>query len=94
MNAQELLRIESRFKVRDRLAEQVRFRADVQDDVIISRLDPINFRRARWLLITRSMDITAVALETGFASHSHFTTTFKAHLGMTPREFCETYHTE
>jgi AraC family transcriptional regulator len=48
-------------------------------------------RRARWLLTTGSMDITAVALETGFASHSHFTTTFKAHLGLTPREFCAAY---
>lgn len=50
-------------------------------------------RRARWLLVNNPRDITTVALETGFASHSHFTTTFKAHLGMTPREFCGTYHT-
>lgn len=48
-------------------------------------------RRARWMLTNTRKDITTIALETGFASHSHFTTTFKAHLGLTPREFCGTF---
>jgi len=41
--------------------------------------------RARWLLMSTRRDITAIALATGFASHSHMTTAFKKHLGLTPR---------
>lgn len=44
-------------------------------------------RRARWLLSTTTKDITTISVETGFASHSHFATTFKARTGFTPREF-------
>lgn len=44
-------------------------------------------RRAQWLLAHTSQDITAIALESGFSSHSHLTTTFRKHLGCTPRDF-------
>lgn len=44
-------------------------------------------RRARWLLANTAQDITAIALETGFASHSHLTTAFKRQVGLTPRDF-------
>ena len=44
-------------------------------------------RRARWLLTHSASDITAIALETGFASHSHLTTAFRRHVGLTPRDF-------
>jgi AraC family transcriptional regulator len=44
-------------------------------------------RRARRLLLTTDQDITSISLETGFASHSHLTTTFKNHTGLTPKEF-------
>lgn len=44
-------------------------------------------RRVRWLLANSAQDITAIALETGFASHSHLTTAFKRHVGLTPRDF-------
>jgi AraC family transcriptional regulator len=44
-------------------------------------------RRARWLLANTAEDITAIALATGFGSHSHLAATFKKHTGLTPREF-------
>lgn len=44
-------------------------------------------RRARWLLTHTTDDITTIAYATGFASHSHFTTTFKARVGVTPQAF-------
>jgi AraC family transcriptional regulator len=44
-------------------------------------------RRARWLLTNTQHDITTVAMLTGFASHSHLTTTFKKQTGLTPRAF-------
>ncbi|KGM31842.1 helix-turn-helix domain-containing protein [Inquilinus limosus] len=44
-------------------------------------------RRVRWLLANTAQDITAIALETGFASHSHLTTAFRRHVGVAPRDF-------
>jgi AraC family transcriptional regulator len=43
--------------------------------------------RARWLLANTRCDISTIALATGFASHGHLTTTFRRHIGVTPREF-------
>ncbi len=43
--------------------------------------------RARWLLSSTKKDITSIAMETGFASHSHLTTALKSHTGLTPHEF-------
>jgi len=47
----------------------------------------MRLRRARWLLTHTSYGIARIALETGFASHSHLAATFRARLGMTPSEF-------
>ena len=44
-------------------------------------------RRARWLLSETNRDIARIALETGFASHSHLTTTFRTRVGLTPHQF-------
>lgn len=44
-------------------------------------------RRARWLLRNTTLDITRIALDTGFSSHAHLSTTFRARLGVPPREF-------
>ncbi|MEK7725415.1 MAG: AraC family transcriptional regulator [Acidobacteriota bacterium] len=44
-------------------------------------------RKVRWLLVNSKKDITTIAQETGFSSHSHLTTTFKSHAGITPNEF-------
>lgn len=44
-------------------------------------------RCARRLLCTTRMDITAIALESGFSSHSHLTSSFRQHTGCSPREF-------
>ncbi|CAN7355646.1 AraC family transcriptional regulator [Pseudoxanthomonas sp. LjRoot168] len=44
-------------------------------------------RRARWYLLNRNDDITAIALACGFASHSHLSAAFKRDAGITPRQF-------
>lgn len=44
-------------------------------------------RKARWLLANSKKDITTIAYETGFSSHSHLTTTFRTHTGITPNQF-------
>lgn len=49
-------------------------------------------RRARWLLLHSKLDITSVALESGFSSHSHLTTTFRRRFKQTPTEFRRQHH--
>lgn len=44
-------------------------------------------RRACWLLTRTRHDITSIALDSGFFSHSHLTTTFRKRLGCAPSEF-------
>lgn len=44
-------------------------------------------RRARDLLATSSETITAIAVATGFSSHSHFIRAFQQHYAMTPGQF-------
>ncbi len=46
-------------------------------------------RRARLLLEGTRKDITTIALECGFSSHSHLTSSFRQHLGATPSAFRE-----
>jgi AraC-like DNA-binding protein len=43
--------------------------------------------RARELLVHTDAPLSAIALETGFASHAHFATTFRAAMGMTPTRY-------
>lgn len=43
--------------------------------------------RAKELLLDRSRSITDVALDLGFASHSHFTDTFRKATGITPSRY-------
>ncbi len=43
--------------------------------------------RAKLLLGNRALSITEVALQTGFATPSHFSVTFRRIVGMTPRAF-------
>jgi AraC family transcriptional regulator len=42
--------------------------------------------RARMLLADPTLDLAAIALVSGFASHAHMTATFRRRLGVTPRE--------
>jgi AraC family transcriptional regulator len=42
--------------------------------------------RARTLLADPALDLSAIALGSGFASHAHMTATFRKRLGVTPRE--------
>jgi len=58
------------------------FRTTPAQYVIEQRL-----HRVRWLLTNSQHDITTIAMLTGFATHSHLTTTFKKHLGLTPQAF-------
>lgn len=43
--------------------------------------------RARHLLAQTGLPLSQVTLEVGFQSQSHFTHTFKSHLGVTPRQY-------
>lgn len=43
-------------------------------------------RYARYLVDNSSMAMTAIAFETGFADCAHFSTTFRARFGLTPRD--------
>lgn len=43
--------------------------------------------RARALLQSTDASLSTVALDTGFASHSHFSTVFRAAVGMTPSSY-------
>jgi AraC family transcriptional regulator len=40
--------------------------------------------RARRLLVGTELDLTTIALASGFASHAHMTTTFRSRLGISP----------
>jgi AraC-like DNA-binding protein len=44
-------------------------------------------QRALEMLKSTEASLTAIALESGFGSHAHFSTTFRAVMGMTPNEF-------
>lgn len=44
-------------------------------------------RRARFLLLNTPKTLAAIAMETGFSSHAHLTSTFQRKLGLTPQEF-------
>jgi AraC family transcriptional regulator len=46
----------------------------------------LRLARAREFLRQRDMSLIDIALECGFASHSHMTTAFRRYLGVTPRE--------
>lgn len=46
--------------------------------------------RARELLLATDASLTTIALETGFANHSHFSTVFRAVTGMTPSSYRRT----
>jgi len=42
---------------------------------------------AKWMLRSSNTPIKQIALDTGFASHGHFTSTFKRILGISPTEY-------
>lgn len=44
-------------------------------------------RRAKWLLLHSNMDITSIAMQTGFSSHSHLTSLFTSRIGIAPRKW-------
>lgn len=48
-------------------------------------------RRAQWHLLHSRLDITAIALTTGFSSHSHLTSAFTRRFGYPPQRFRENY---
>ena len=58
------------------------FRTTPAQYVITQRL-----RRAQWFLLNTNWDITRIALESGFSSHSHLTSTFKNRFGYPPSRF-------
>jgi len=48
-------------------------------------------KHAAWLLINKNMTIAEITYAVGFSSQAHFSTIFKKHYGMTPKEYVETY---
>jgi len=58
------------------------FGATPMQFVIAQRLE-----LARALLTSTRQDITSIALASGFSSHSHLSTTFRQHHGLTPRQY-------
>ena len=52
-------------------------------DFIIGR----KLNRARDLLVSTNADIGEIAMQSGFSSHSHLTSTFKQRLGLSPTEY-------
>jgi AraC family transcriptional regulator len=47
----------------------------------------LRLRRAKRLMRNRSLTLLEIALESGFASHSHFTHAFREHFGCAPSHF-------
>ncbi|MBI2684997.1 MAG: helix-turn-helix transcriptional regulator [Acidobacteria bacterium] len=43
--------------------------------------------RVRWMLRNTNRDITDIALEAGFANHSHLSNVFRRRVGVAPKEF-------
>jgi AraC-like DNA-binding protein len=43
--------------------------------------------RAKRLMHNRSLTLLEIALESGFASHAHFTHAFRQHVGCAPSQF-------
>jgi AraC family transcriptional regulator len=50
-------------------------------------------RAAQWKLLHTSADITSIALETGFSSHSHLTSAFQQRVGYSPTAFRSKFKT-
>jgi len=48
-------------------------------------------KHAEWLLTNKNMTIAEIAYAVGFSSQAHFSTIFKKHYGMTPKEYVETH---
>lgn len=46
--------------------------------------------RAREMMLATDATLTTIAVETGFASHSHFSTAFRAEMGMSPSHYRRT----
>jgi len=64
------------------------FRAATGETLHAFRED-LRLRRSLDLLPDSRGDFTRVALELGYSSHSHFTSRFRRHFGITPTEFVE-----
>ncbi|HEX7191762.1 MAG TPA: AraC family transcriptional regulator [Thermoanaerobaculia bacterium] len=64
------------------------FRA-VTGETLHAFREDLRLRRSLDLLPDSRGDFTRVALELGYSSHSHFTSRFRRHFGITPTEFVE-----
>ena len=51
-------------------------------------------KQAAYLLAYNKANISEVAYAVGFSSHSYFTTSFREHFGMSPKEFAVFYSEE
>ena len=62
------------------------FRA-VAGKPVMERFGELRMASARELLAESTMSVTEVALEVGYNSFSHFATSFRKHVGMSPSEY-------
>ena len=51
----------------------------------------IRLKQAAYLLVNNKVNVSEVAYRIGFSSHSHFSSSFHAFFGMSPKEFVATY---
>lgn len=51
-------------------------------------------KQAAYLLMDKNVNVSEVAYKVGFSSHSYFTTAFKEHFGMSPKDFIIYYSSE
>jgi AraC-like DNA-binding protein len=63
------------------------FRA-IQGTTIHAYHQDLRLRLALERITGGDTDLTRIALDHGYCSHSHFTSAFRAHYGMTPSAFC------
>lgn len=54
-------------------------------------LTQLRLRTALEILADHPADLTAVALDLGYSSHSHFTAAFRRNFGLPPSYFCKNY---
>jgi AraC-like DNA-binding protein len=52
----------------------------------------LRLRASLEAIAERSLDLTSVALDHGFSSHSHFTAAFRREWGMTPSDWRARLH--
>ncbi|MCR5454329.1 MAG: helix-turn-helix transcriptional regulator, partial [Bacteroidales bacterium] len=54
---------------------------------VFDYVNDLRMNKAARLIAENQLSISAIAIELGFSSHSHFCTAFRKKFGLTPKEF-------